>query len=173
MTLIHSIVVSEGVVTEPVTLLDAKAWANIDHTDDDALITTMIKGARQSLEKHLNLALVPKTVVMGYEVTGANPFVTLPYGATVSALTINELDIEDAETLLVASTDYFLRGDQLRMTAKGRYGLSYTVTPEVTQAIKEAIMMEVTERYNSRGDNGEGLSKPALEKALPFAQIWL
>jgi uncharacterized phiE125 gp8 family phage protein len=43
---------------EPVTLDEAKAWLKITGTDDDAIVTGLIKAARGMFEAHTGLALI-------------------------------------------------------------------------------------------------------------------
>lgn len=46
---------------EPVTLAEAKTFANIDANDEDALINSLIKAARQYVETTYNVALITQT----------------------------------------------------------------------------------------------------------------
>lgn len=48
---------------EPLTLSDAKAYARVDITDDDALITALIAAARRRVEKETGLALMTQSWV--------------------------------------------------------------------------------------------------------------
>jgi hypothetical protein len=162
--------------TEPVVLADAKAWLRVDYTDDDTLITSMIKSARQSIELFTNRALVPKSVALNIQ-TPDDSFsriaytVKLPYakGSVLSVLVLKNW--EDAT--LTIDEDYEVKGSEL-YSLNGWYAVTYTVTPTVPQALKEAILMEVAERYNNRGEaNSEGLSKAAEDKAQSFVDVWL
>lgn len=47
--------------TLPVSLADAKLHLKVDHSDDDALITLMLKAAGRSAEQELNRALMSQT----------------------------------------------------------------------------------------------------------------
>ena len=49
-----------GATTEPITLQQAKNWLRLDHTDDDARITSLITTARQRAEKYLRRDILPK-----------------------------------------------------------------------------------------------------------------
>lgn len=173
-----NISVSEGSVTEPVSLVEAKAWLNVDFDDHDSLLTDMIKGARSSIEKLLNLALVAKSVTMDVQVTGNDSLTIVPFPYTMSFATdplIKGLDSEDAETDLVKGTDFFVRGNNIRI-ASGRFSVSYTTVPVVPEDVKEAIKMEVANRYKHRGENNSdstGISQEAKEKAEPYSIPWL
>jgi hypothetical protein len=167
--------------TEPVSLTDAKAWLRVDYTDDDTLITAMIKSARQSIEHFTNRALVPKDISLNaetpdgvsldYSLVETTYKLKLPYakGAVISVLILKDWDT----ATLVLNTDYEVNGNTI-FSLNGWYAITYTVTPTVPQALKEAVLMEVAERYNNRGEtNSEGLSKAAEEKAAQFVDIWL
>jgi hypothetical protein len=177
---ISNIQVSEGSVTEPVTLAEVKTWLTIDFGDMDAILVTMIKGARKSIESLLNLALVPKQITLDVTVTKCSELVTLPYCKGVTAVTVNELDPQDQTTALANGVDYYVRGNGLRIS-EGRYSVAYTtVLAIIPEDLKEAIKMEVAERYLSRGENAAskgavevGLSRAAMIKALPYQINWL
>jgi len=49
--------------SEPVTLAEAKAYARVDISDDDALITALISAARRRVEKETGLALLTQSWV--------------------------------------------------------------------------------------------------------------
>jgi len=155
--------------SEPVTLNEAKAWLKVDYSDDDTVITGLIKGARQTIEKLTSLALVNKSVTLTIETTKEER-VTLPYGS-VSALVVTD---DEDETLELNDT-YSLRGNMLSLNGSGGvYHLAYTVAvTDVPQALKEAILMEVAERYDNKGEAKEGISEPAKKRAIQFAHAWL
>ena len=46
---------------EPVTLTEAKAWARVELSDDDSLITDIIQAARERVEADLKRALITQT----------------------------------------------------------------------------------------------------------------
>lgn len=181
-----SIQVTEGAVTEPVTLDDVKAWLKIDFTDDDALLTSMIKGARTSIESYLNLALVTKAIALDVEFTGTEQrTVTMPYTFGLSSVAVDELDSVDDITTLASGTDYFVRGNLIRINP-GRYHVAYTTVPgTIPEDLKEAIKMEVAQRYSARGENPTfrtasatdaattGLSESAKAKADPYRILWM
>ncbi|MBS0207512.1 MAG: phage head-tail connector protein [Planctomycetes bacterium] len=71
---------------EPVTLAEAKDWARVEITDDDALITSLIVAARRYVEAHLKRALITQTwkltadqfPVLGQQWTLVGPELRLP-----------------------------------------------------------------------------------------------
>src|SRR3954469_24916091 len=46
---------------EPVTLADAQAYLRVDHSDDDAVISALIAGARSHIEAQTKRALITQT----------------------------------------------------------------------------------------------------------------
>jgi uncharacterized phiE125 gp8 family phage protein len=161
--------------TEPVTLADVKAWANIDFNDDDALITSMIIGARQDIENATNLALVAKGITLYAEASGDTDIISLPYG---DASTIVVKGVESDETLSAKTvgSDYYLRANRfVVLNTAGNYQVTYTAGTVVPQALKEAIKMLVAYRYNNRGDQDkqQGLPEDIKQKVEKYVQIWL
>lgn len=172
MTTYNRISVTEGSITEPVTAAEAKTWLRVDYSDDDTLITGMIKSARQSIEQFTNLALVDKSVLMDVTTTCETDNIRLPYVDSIESVTIEDIDEEAA----VDTEDYKIRGTGIKVTYGGYFSIEYDIEASpVPEALKEAIKMEVAERYANRGENNgtEGLSKSAQSKAQSFVQIWL
>lgn len=169
---LSNIVVSEGSVTEPVSLVEAKAWLQIDHSDHDTLLTAMIKSARKSLQKHLNLALVPISVTLDADNSKDEwDSFPLPYAGTVDNVVVSSVEDDDTETALVDGEDFYLRSNSVRIGG-GRHYLSYDVDPgTISEDLKTAIKMEVAQMYAvSRGENVDvkpGLSQAALMLAQP------
>ena len=56
-----SLVLIEDSATEPVTLAELKEFARIDGSSDDALLTSMGKAARKSLENYLGRVFITQT----------------------------------------------------------------------------------------------------------------
>lgn len=168
MHTISNLTITESNPSEPVSLADIKTWLQVDFDDFDALLTSMGKGARQAIEKWTGQPLVAKTVTFDVEVTTSET-VQLPLG-TADDVTIVELDSEDGESDV---TDAYFRVNTIRMTP-GRYNVTYTANAVSNEDVKEAIKMEVAERFANRGDNSkQGISEGAKEKLAPYRQVWL
>jgi uncharacterized phiE125 gp8 family phage protein len=160
--------------TEPVTLAEVKEWANVDHADDDSLLTSMIIGARQDIEGETNLRLVPNDVRVTFTTDKAS-LISLPYGPPTSLL-IYEVDSDGVETAL--DEDYYaVDGNSIAFTYTGKMSLTYVVGDPATvpQALKEAIKMLVAYRYNNRGDQEkqQGLPEDIKWKVKRYQQVWL
>jgi hypothetical protein len=178
LTISSNIQVSEGSITEPVTLGEAKAWAMVDHGDHDSLLTSMITGAREDIEAELNAKLVDSSVIMYMTTTQASEYLSkLPYAlsfADVSLTSVSLVEDGEADEVLTGDEDYYFNG-VLKIAAAQTSKVEYEITPVVPQAIKEAIMMLVAYRYNNRGDQPEqhGLPADIERKISKYRQIWL
>jgi hypothetical protein len=178
ITILPNISVTEsGSITEPVTLDEAKAWAMIDHEDHDDLVTGMITGAREDIERELDAKLVESDVSFTVEITKElEQLINLPHAlnlSQVSDLVISALTDGEADEELTVDEDYYFNGS-LKLPS-GANKVEYTVTPVVPQAIKQAIMMLVAYRYNNRGDQGKqhGLPEDIERKIARFRKISL
>jgi uncharacterized phiE125 gp8 family phage protein len=95
-----------GTIVEPITLQKAKDYLRITDTSQDDLITMMIKGAREAIEKATGLSLIPVTVtaVINNEDGGIElpypPVTTSPTGVKLVGLDYPKLvDITEEVTL--------------------------------------------------------------------------
>ncbi len=157
---------------EPVSISEVKAWANIDSDDDDYLLQTMITGSRQDIENETGLALVEKEVVVAFEISRGGELVMLPHGKPAITVLITD---DTAATVQVLNDDYRLMGGYLSPKRDGEYKATYTVGTMIQQALKEAIKMLVTYRYNNRGDQEKqyGLPEDIERKISKYVQRWL
>ncbi|WP_152051820.1 head-tail connector protein [Tautonia marina] len=57
--------------SEPVSLSEAKAWARIDGSDDDATLTALITAARLAAEQYLRRSLITQTWKLTLDLCGA------------------------------------------------------------------------------------------------------
>lgn len=64
--------VTTAPTVEPVTLTEAKAWLKLDTSDDDSLITDLIKGARQAAEDFTRRAFITQTVTLTLDLQPSN-----------------------------------------------------------------------------------------------------
>ena len=109
---------------EPVTLDEAKLFAKVDLTDDDALITALIVAARQKAETYTHRAFVEQTwewfidgapglasddidsLPRGWPWTLAYPgygYIAVPRSPLISVVSVKCYDLGDAETVWAAS----------------------------------------------------------------------
>lgn len=148
------------VAVEPLTLSDAKAYARIDTTADDTVITSMIKAARHMLEVYTNVGFARREVVAVIDNSNGNSELPLGiHGDIVSV--VNEAG--DSVTIATKGNQYITlispMSDYLVIT----YEAGYETLPEV---FLNALKAQVAWMYEHRGD--------VLERELcPQAKAYL
>jgi hypothetical protein len=81
------------VVTEPITLAEAKAWLQIDYTDWDTLLTNqLIPGARIESEKASGMLYVQRNVTVSNNKRLERIY---PIGPWVADVTTDETEVKD------------------------------------------------------------------------------
>lgn len=166
-------------VDDVVSLADAKSHLKVDYPDDDALIGMYIKAARQLCEKHMNRALVPKTIEEMIRcfpaVSGQHQFreIKLSWGPLIQ---VDSIKYWDAETPSVQQTiestdltDNFIMDtgpmfpivqpistytypdtDARKYPVTVRYQAGYADTADIPQPIKQAMLLMIGEMYEDR-----------------------
>ena len=127
---------------QPVTLTEAKDWCRIDVTDDDALITRLIKGARKVCETYVNLSFITRTVTATIH-NGLGNF-TLPYGPVIGDIT----SFADADAGVM--TDYNLRtpyGSDIVVVYNAGYA-----DGDLPEDLRTALLCQIAWMYENRGD---------------------
>lgn len=163
--------------TEPVTLVQAKAHLRVDHSDDDTVITSMIKAARAHIEAACAVRFAARTGIT-MKCDDFADLARLPEAPVTSITSITYLDTDGASQTL-ASTVYELRADGIeagivlkpnqswpgiqsgsRITVTAAIG--YATAPE---EVSHAILMLIGDLYENR--NATVVGESAME--LPFA----
>lgn len=159
-------------VTEPITLAEAKEYAKIDGSAEDALITSLIKVSRLHCEAFIGKAIIRKTVTID---SFSFPYQwQLPYGPLVSASDITKvvtIDQNNVETSLNYQVNIGLFPKIVITSAnqsfkfKMVYTAGFTTVPE---DIKLAIKMMVNTLYERREDFSDlqAIPSPLGVKAL-------
>lgn len=145
--------------TEPVNLTDMKQYLKVQTTQDDTVISSMIKSARQKLEKFANLSLQSRTVTILVNFWDTNNF-KLPY-SPMNVFGSAKLKYQWGgvlDTVLVQGTDFDILGlefpeiimkDHCPKKVQFEYTTGFNTFPEVA---KTAIMQAVADWYANRGD---------------------
>lgn len=155
---------------EPVTLAEAKSWCKVETTEDDTLITALVKAARLTGEKYCNRTFVTTTFKGFYsalELTNCEkyPFVALrraPLDTVTSVQLMVDDSLEDVD-----SDDYFLKekssfsrilfsgslnGDDVAYPLEIVFTAGYGAASAVPEDIKTAIKQHILYLYENRGD---------------------
>jgi uncharacterized phiE125 gp8 family phage protein len=77
---------------EPVTLAEVKAHLRLDQASEDALITTLIKTAREIVEREAGVALIDQGFRLTLDCVPANGLIAVPVHPVTSVSAVNVFD---------------------------------------------------------------------------------
>lgn len=167
-------------VTEPITLVEAKEWCIVSHSDDDALITRLIRVARLQVEKKTGLSLVERNIVLVVDLCGPFKF---PHGPVRTLTSIERRDgytEDDPDWTLLTDEDYRFDGsDRLVVPRYGNYRFTYVAgytTSNIEQDLKDAVSAQTAFLYENRGDNNKkghfsGIATKLLAGHIDYAHV--
>jgi uncharacterized phiE125 gp8 family phage protein len=155
MTLGLDVQIKTDLATEPVTLLEAKTYLNVDYSSWDTLITTLISSARTKLERYTGCTFATKTLVSTFQQVSDN--IDIPYGPIQSITHIKSIDESGTKTTLTAGTDYVITGNTYKNVRffgistpiEIEYVAGYTSLPaDLKVAIMKQVGMDFEYREN-------------------------
>lgn len=177
---------------EPLTLAEVKAHIRVTHNDDDIYISTLITSARRMIEQSYDLCLLQQSWSVFLDRWPAEGAVTLPLFPLLSVVDIKIYGDDDVAATL-DHAHYFLDAASrpARVTLRngrtfpqpGRgvngieiklitgFGASANTVPE---AIKQALLMIISDWFASRGDVDAGaFPATALTLLAPYRNVRL
>lgn len=183
------------IVTEPVSVTEAKLYCKVQDSADDTLWPILITSARRMLEKYTSCSFAEKTIHCTWVQTPKDNVIELPYGPIISIDKIYRIDHEGNEEELVLNSDYYVMGDQdaiikittywssgmvyvnsIRVEYKAGYGNAATET--LPGDLKLAILKQVATDYELRENITTGgltvLSNESKVLAAPYRKkLWI
>lgn len=173
--------VTTAPVNEPWTLAEVKSYLKIDDSNEDTMLSTLIKGARMVAESYLNQGLITQTITEKLDRL-SNPTIYLSVSPVIAVSSFQYANSENT-TATFAATDYvvdtFSKPARLNLgygkTWPTLYGnindvtITYTVgygteSSAVPFQIRQAILLMVADTYENRQD---------YVKRLPTASQYL
>ena len=91
--------------SEPISLAEAKLHLRVDTTDDDVLISSLVKAAREYCEKFQNRSYVAQVVTLKLDQFTASDYIELPLAPLISVSSISYVDNNGA-TQTFSSSNY-------------------------------------------------------------------
>lgn len=163
----------EDTGTEPCTLAECKAHLNIDFSDDDAMLTKMIKSCRLALEAYTGVSIVSKEITALLQ--NGKGGIELPYGP-IAEDSVTAVDSYGNEASVVLKGFNYQKLDYPRGEVTVTYETGFDSVPE---DLKLAILHEIAYRYENRGEENpytkyemqaksSGLSESARELASSY-----
>lgn len=89
---------------EPVSLEEQKNYMRVDHSNDDTLITSLIKSSRRYLENYCNRAFITQTIIQIHDDGEHVIRLLLPLQSITS---VKIYDAEENEDTLTLNDDYY------------------------------------------------------------------
>lgn len=182
-------IVTSGPATEPLTLAEAKLHLRVETTEDDTLITSIIKAARVAIENYLDQKLVTQTVAEYFDTFPLSGALGLSFWPVASITSITYTDTDGAtQTWAGANYDVDLYGQFGRGPARIypaylqnfpltreemnavaiTYVAGYGAAADVPDLIKAAMRLLIAEMYENRtGDpNAKQMQLPVWKMLL-------
>lgn len=151
------------VVTEPVTVEEAKFFNRLTASAEDSLIQSLITAAREIIEQYLNRSLIPRVVQIECVCDGRNKL-ELPYGPVIQTET-DVYDIQSVYYRFGPTEDWNDISDNTGKTYRfaglnycyifanpGEYRIKYGCQALTGEVYKTAIKQQVVFMYQNRGD---------------------
>ena len=146
-----SLLITEA--AEPITSSEVKAWAKIENSDEDSLVSSLITSCRREVESYTKQVLNNQTWQTVYPNDKAKTLFYSPR-ITVSAVTV---DVDG--TALTQTTDYIVNKQLGRVKLLTQYSADEVITIEwdivptlsAQAALKQATLDLVTYRFYNRG----------------------
>lgn len=144
-----SLLISES-ATEPLTTAQVKAWAKIENSDEDSLITSLITSCRREIESYTKNVLISQVWQTTYIADDGKIFFYSPrITATSVSVTV------DGEV----TTDYVYNSNTGRLRLNSAYYGDEVIVIEWTVAtvlsslapLKQSLLDLVTYRFFNRG----------------------
>lgn len=162
---------------EPVTLADAKLHLRVDTSDEDALVTRLIKSAREECE-HFTQRTIPTTTLGLYLDAFPDGDLHLPSGPAQSITSVQYVNEAGSLTALPSSV-YALDDTQVDAALRLTWGSGWPPTrvqpnavivtyvagfPACPESVRNWILLRVGTLYRFRETDSERVPLPA-----PFA----
>jgi len=147
--------------TEPVTLDEALAQANIDNLgQDNALIDAYITTARVQCEGYCNIGFIPRTIQA--VINNALGNIYLPYGPVDDVSAVTDIDGNVIEFKISG-----VQWKQIRTPQQNNLTVIYTAGySELPQVFKTAILQQVAYLFEHRGDEKADTFSPIAKSLL-------
>jgi hypothetical protein len=164
--------------TEPLSASEVKNYLKVDYTTDDTLISDMITAVRELAEEFLGRALIAKTIVLtipkDYDLEIELPY---PDHNAVSAVTINGDDVL-ADCYIAGNYEKVVKlpyvYNEINDDNDGLV-ITYTCLGNVPKGVKIAMLQNIAEMYERRGNTFEGsiatLTENTIAKLTRFQKL--
>lgn len=164
--LVNSVTIINDVVSEPVSLTDAKNWMRItNYTSDDSMIRELLQSARIHIEKLCGRSLASKTLKANISLTGSIPsvwMVDLPYSPLVCVTEVKRKTGMNTYDILTENEDFEVIGGKIWFYIAGIYSIKYEAGySPLPEDLKNDILTLTAWMYENRGKAMNADNAPA------------
>jgi uncharacterized phiE125 gp8 family phage protein len=164
-----------GPAVEPLSLTEAKRVLRIDHADDDAVVVSLIKAARQRIEGRTGRALITqgwRIVMDAWPWGGRVALPVMPAQAVTAVRVFNALGVAQTFTppvyrLVPGTEPPLLDVSAVPAPGKARDGIEIDVTAgygpaasDVPEPLRQAMRLMVAHAYAAVGADGRKPVEP-------------
>ncbi len=179
-----ALVLTSPPALEPVSIAEAKDHLRVDHSDEDAYISSLILTSRLHIESALSLALINQSWTWTFDAwPQRSQSVTLPLRPVSTIISIATLASDGTPTVMPVA-DYELDGDhvpprllrtvnQWPKPGKSRAGIEVSfvtgfgpAAEDVPQTVCHALLLLVAHWYEHRDPIEIGSDKTAVPEAV-------
>ena len=174
---------AESGINEPLTVEEVKNYLRLegfidnsesissDFDDDDAIIETLIRSARERIEEFTGLSLIPKTWEIEFTNLAGN--FEIPFGPVNTIINVKD---DEGDSISTDDFEVSLNGRLLKTPKYENMTMLYEAGfINLPKGLKDAMYKEVAYRYINRGDeNVDGMSREAMNLAAKYKTVnWL
>jgi uncharacterized phiE125 gp8 family phage protein len=150
MNYLNGIEIVNDIVTEPLSLTDAKTWLRVTFSTDDGVISSLITSARSWLEQFTGVGFGARKLTAYITIEDYSKDFELPYGPVKTIVKVYD---KDGEADLDSSL-YELYGGKLRFKTTGEFYVTYTCGySSLPDPLLQDIKRIVAWGYQNRGMN--------------------
>lgn len=153
------------VTTEPLTASEVKTYCKIDYSDEDTLITMLIKGVREQIEHFTGLAITAKTIeYFNEEIEDA---IVLPYPEHDEILEVKINGEVSTAYRKTGLNQLIVYPDSTYVSSAADSGIyiKYTTAGVCPDGIKLEMLKIIDEKLRNRGNTFEGSISELNENA--------
>lgn len=153
----------DSVIALPVTLDEAKNFLRVNHDDDDAYITMLIKALTSRIEDKAEIALSTQNITAEWAIVQS--YMTLPRPPFVSISGITAYNEHNVPTT-ITSSGYYVEGlttvtvrfkEMVGKRVRVSYTAGYGNSSAIPEDLKQYILQLVFNEYNQRGSVTEDM----------------
>jgi uncharacterized phiE125 gp8 family phage protein len=172
------VVVKTESAIEPINLEESKLQLRVDFDDDDALITRMIKAAREYCEGWTGRSFVEKTLEHYLYSFPLENFIRLPHQPVTAISSVAYKDSDGVDHSMSEGTDYLddIEGGHVVLPYSGSWPsvmlypvnpikINYAVGSTVPETVKQAIHLLIGHWYENR----EAVMVGTITKEIEFS----